>query len=169
MSHLSKGTNILVREHRILKLCQNVRTQLHDESRTEITSRQNPTHHLIAYLCSSQTLSNMPVLPLLWQTVRPWLSTHCFGHEQCWWSWSSPEGSLPHTCNSQNPPAWLCWSGPWSSSCGRHKQLTQGNQNDMEAQQVSGDRGRQHNRGRRTYCSLATKTGSRHTNQIRAG
>lgn len=44
MSHLSKGTNILVREHRILKLCQNVRTQLHDESRTEITSRQNPTH-----------------------------------------------------------------------------------------------------------------------------
>ena len=43
MSHL-KGTNILMREHRPLKLCQNVRTQLHDKSRTtEITSRHIST------------------------------------------------------------------------------------------------------------------------------
>lgn len=68
--------------------------------------------------------------------------THCFGRLQCQWSCPSPAGSPPHMCNSQNPPALLCWSGLWSFSCGRqHTRTAESGESwqggsSMETQQV---------------------------------
>lgn len=51
-----------------------------------------------------------------WSTTLNKICTYCFERALYWCRFPSPEYSLPHMCNSQNPPALHCRSELWSFS-----------------------------------------------------